>query len=227
MPFPRGSLQLLPAKGLLPHPSVAHPLSHTPWVPHCDEPSWAPSFISPGHPSSQPRAPVPQTAGRFSSTAPWTDPSPVTTGHCHLPFLISAQGPGRAHLQAPMWKWLTSLNTVMRIWDCRWVVKEDKSWCLGAGSCCPCAGPRLGLLKTSGFSLPNQTSGTTFSALSRIQLFATAMDCGTPGFPVLHHLLELAQTHVHQAGDAIQPSHPLSSPSSPAFCLFQHQGLFQ
>ena len=42
------------------------------------------------------------------------------------------------------------------------------------------------------------------------------MNCGTPGFPVHHQLLELAQTHVHQFGDAIQPSHPLSSPSPPA-----------
>ena len=47
-----------------------------------------------------------------------------------------------------------------------------------------------------------------------------------PGFPVHHQLLELAQTHVHQVSDAIQPSHPLSSPSPPAFNLFQHQGLF-
>ena len=52
------------------------------------------------------------------------------------------------------------------------------------------------------------------------------MDCSTPGFFVLHHLPELAQTHVHWVGDAIQPSHPLSSPS-PAFTLSQHQGLFQ
>ena len=49
----------------------------------------------------------------------------------------------------------------------------------------------------------------------------------TPGLPVLHHLLELAQNHVHWVGDAIQPSHSLSSPSSPAFNLFQHQDLFQ
>ena len=47
-----------------------------------------------------------------------------------------------------------------------------------------------------------------------------------PGFPVLHQLLDLAQTHVHRVGDAIQPSHPLSSPS-PAFNLSLHQGLFQ
>ena len=50
------------------------------------------------------------------------------------------------------------------------------------------------------------------------------MDCSTPGFPVHHHPLELAQTHVHRVSDAIQPSHPLSSPS-PAFNLSQHQGL--
>ena len=54
-----------------------------------------------------------------------------------------------------------------------------------------------------------------------------SIDCGTPGFPVLHCLLELAQTNVHQGSDAIQPSHPLSPPSPPAFNLSQHQGLFQ
>jgi len=51
------------------------------------------------------------------------------------------------------------------------------------------------------------------------------MNCSTPGFPVLHHLPEFAQTHVHQVSDAIQPSHPLSTPSPPAFNLSQHQGL--
>ena len=53
------------------------------------------------------------------------------------------------------------------------------------------------------------------------------MCCSTPGFPVLHCLLGLAQTHVHRVGDAIQPSHPLSSPSPQAFSLSQHLGLFQ
>ena len=48
------------------------------------------------------------------------------------------------------------------------------------------------------------------------------MDCSMPGFPVHHQLLEFTQTHVHHAGDAIQPSNPLSSPS-PAFNLSQHQ----
>ena len=53
------------------------------------------------------------------------------------------------------------------------------------------------------------------------------MDCSTPGFPVHHQLPELAQTHVHQVGYAIQPSHPLSSPSPPTFNLSQHQDLFK
>ena len=52
------------------------------------------------------------------------------------------------------------------------------------------------------------------------------MDCSMPGFPVLHYLLESAQTHAQWVGDAIQPSHLLLSPS-PAFILSQHQGLFQ
>ena len=53
------------------------------------------------------------------------------------------------------------------------------------------------------------------------------MDCSMPGFPVHQQLPELAQTYVLWVGDAIQPSHPLSSPSPPAFNLSQHQGLFQ
>ena len=52
------------------------------------------------------------------------------------------------------------------------------------------------------------------------------MDCSTPGFPAYHQLPELAQTHVHQVGDAIQPSHPLLFPSPPALNLSQHQGIF-
>ena len=52
------------------------------------------------------------------------------------------------------------------------------------------------------------------------------MNCSTPGLPVHHHLPEFTQTHVHCTGDAIQPAHPLSTPS-PAFSLSQHQGLFR
>ena len=53
------------------------------------------------------------------------------------------------------------------------------------------------------------------------------MDCSTPGLPVHQQLPEFAQTRVHRVGDAIQPSHPLSSPSPPVLNLSQHQGPFQ
>ena len=52
-------------------------------------------------------------------------------------------------------------------------------------------------------------------------------DCSMPGFPGHHQLLEPTKTHVHWVGDAIQPSHPLSSPSPPALNLSKQQGLFQ
>ena len=64
-------------------------------------------------------------------------------------------------------------------------------------------------------------------SLSCLWLFVIPVDCSTPGFPVLHHLPELAQTHVHWIGNVIQPSYPLLSPSPSAFYLFQHQGFFQ
>ena len=67
-----------------------------------------------------------------------------------------------------------------------------------------------------------------FSSVTQLCLtLCDPMDCSTPGFPVHHQLPEFAQTHVHRDGDAIQPFHPLSPPSLPAFNLFQHQGLFK
>ena len=53
------------------------------------------------------------------------------------------------------------------------------------------------------------------------------MNLSTPGLPVHHHLPEFTQTHIHRVRDAIQPSHPLSSPSPPAPNPSQHQSLFQ
>ena len=72
-------------------------------------------------------------------------------------------------------------------------------------------------------SVAVQFSSVTQSCLT----LCSPMDCSTPAFPVHHQLLEFAQTHVHLVSDAIQPSHPLSSPYPPAFSLSQHQGLFQ
>ena len=67
---------------------------------------------------------------------------------------------------------------------------------------------------------------SSIQSLSHVRL-CNPMDCSIPGFLVCHQLPESAQTHVHRVSDTIQPSHPLSSPSPPAFSLFQHQGLFQ
>ena len=57
--------------------------------------------------------------------------------------------------------------------------------------------------------------------------FCDPMNRSTPGLPVHHQLPEFTQTHVHRVGDAIQPSHPLSSPFPPALNPSQHQSLFQ
>ena len=72
---------------------------------------------------------------------------------------------------------------------------------------------------------------TLFSQFSSVAqscpILCDPMNCSKPGLPVHHQLLELNQTHVHRVGDAIQPSHPLLSPSPPAPNPSQHQGLFQ
>ena len=68
---------------------------------------------------------------------------------------------------------------------------------------------------------------SSVQSLSRVQLFATPWTAALSGLLVHHQLPEPAQTNVHRVSDAIQPSHPLSSPSPPAFNLSQHQGLFQ
>ena len=71
-----------------------------------------------------------------------------------------------------------------------------------------------------------------FLNISSVQLLSCVRLCdpinhNTPGLPVHHQLPEFTQTHVHQVGDAIQPSHPLSSPSPPAPNPSQYHGLFQ
>ena len=74
-------------------------------------------------------------------------------------------------------------------------------------------------------TLPSQ--GRFSSVAQSCPILCNPMDCSTPGLPVHHQLLELTQTHVHQVGDAIQPSHLLPSTFPPAFNLSQHQSLFQ
>ena len=71
-------------------------------------------------------------------------------------------------------------------------------------------------------------SSAQFSPVAQLcPTLCDPMNLSTPGLPVHHHLLEFTQTHVHPVRDAIQPSHPLSSPSPPALNLSQHQSLFQ
>ena len=78
-----------------------------------------------------------------------------------------------------------------------------------------------------------QTTGPTFSSVQFSSItqsrpaLCDPMNRNTPGLPVHHHLPEFTQTHVHWVSDAIQPSHPLSSPSPPALNLSQLQGIFQ
>ena len=76
---------------------------------------------------------------------------------------------------------------------------------------------------TNKILLGHESSSVAQSCLT----LCDSMDHSTPGFPVHHQLLELAQTQVHLVGDTIQPTHPLLSTSPPAFNLSQHQGLFQ
>ena len=85
------------------------------------------------------------------------------------------------------------------------------------------------------FKVPSKPEITKYSKFAWCQFssviqscltLCNLMDCSMPGLPVHHQLPELTQTHVHRVDDAIQPSHPLLSPS-PTFNLSQHQGLFQ
>ena len=79
--------------------------------------------------------------------------------------------------------------------------------------------------ETEGELREQMVGGTCCSVTHLCLTLCNPMDCSMPGFPV-PQLPELTQTHVHQVADAIQPSHPLLSPSPPAFNLSQHQGLF-
>ena len=76
--------------------------------------------------------------------------------------------------------------------------------------------------------LSNFQKITQFNSVAEFYLtLCDPTDCSTPALPVYHQHSEFGQTHVHWVTDAIQPSHPLSSPSPPALNLSQHQGLFK
>ena len=84
------------------------------------------------------------------------------------------------------------------------------------------------LLWSSVFLPSNGEASVQFSSVAQqCPTLCDPMNCSMPGLPVHHQLLEFTQTHVHRVGDAIQPSHPLSSPSPPAPNPSQHQSLFR
>ena len=89
------------------------------------------------------------------------------------------------------------------------------------------AGLKLNIQKTK-IMASGPISSVQFSSVIQLCLtLCNPMNRSMPGLPVHHQLLEFTQTHVHRVGDAIQPSHPLSSPSPPAPNPSQHQSLFQ
>ena len=131
------------------------------------------------------------------------------------------------------WKWKVKGKSLSHVWllATPWTAARQEYW----------SGPGMdrfilfniswqgkNVADITTFSHSISTYWVWFSSVAQWCLtFCNPVHGSTPGFPVHHQLLEFAQTHVPQVSDAIQPSHPLSSPFPPAFNLFQHQGLFQ
>ena len=120
------------------------------------------------------------------------------------------------------WDWLRNgLDFISRIWDC--ISREPGEILSTIVIEWELSPTYQDSPKNSDFCESVQFGLVTQSYPTR----CNPMDSSTPGFPLHHHLLELVQTHVHKVSDAIQPSQPLLSPSSPAFNLAQHHGLYQ
>ena len=116
-------------------------------------------------------------------------------------------------------RWFVCLNSILSVWTWplflpSWISKlEHHSWALGRW-----------LLAQS----LSHLSYLQFISVAQLCLtLCDPMNCSTPGLPVHHQLPEFTQIHVHRFSDAIQPSHPLSSPSPPTPNPSQHQSLFQ
>ena len=127
----------------------------------------------------------------------------------------------------------SSVSSVLRILQARileWVAMNSSR-----GSSQPTDGTWVswdscitgGFFITEPWGKPTQNPVQFSSVTQSCPILCNPMNCSTPGLPVHHQLLKFTQTHVHRVGDAIQPSHPLLSPSPPAPNPSQHQGLFQ
>ena len=137
------------------------------------------------------------------------------------PLQGSMGGPGRQQLQ--------SLPTAggpyyLRLWEPCYSEHEHLGTRIGhqASLQPPCSPPLF--QPSCSPETPRDTSSV--QSLSPVGL-CDPMDCGTPGLPVYHQLPKFIQTHIYWVSDAIQPSHPLLSPSPPTFNLSQHQGVFK
>ena len=134
---------------------------------------------------------------------PWCTPFPIWN-HCIVPCLVLtvASWPAYRLLRRQV-RWSGILNTFKNF-------------------------PQFIVIRTvKGFSIVNEAELQFSSVAQPCPTLYDPMDCSMPGSPVHHQLLDLTQIHVHWVGDAIKPSHPLSSPSPPAFNLSKHQGLFK
>ena len=129
----------------------------------------------------------------------------------------SGNKPAFTRLRQPSFQSTQSLTVL--IWDllqCVCSIKSNPLW------------EKITLFKASNFLSSFLYSMPQFSSVAQsCPTLCDPMDCHMPGFPVHHQISELAKTHVHRVGDAIQPSHPRSSPSPPAFNLSQNHSLFQ
>ena len=109
----------------------------------------------------------------------------------------------------------------LKIWEIVWMCADSLD------SKAPLTEDHLGLIKLTGSHSIRFKTFMFSSVAQSCPTLCDPMNCSTPGLPAHHQLLEFTQTHVHWVGDAIQPSHLLSSPSPPALNLFQHQGVFK
>ena len=127
-----------------------------------------------------------------------------------LPAKLSSPAVGTYRLHPPLQEALMG-RVHKPWWPCNWVTSNSKT-------SVPCVCVCVCVCVITGYHC---------CSVTRLCLtLCDTMDCSTLGFPVLHHLLEFPPTHVHWISDAIQPSHPLSSPSRPALKSFPASGSF-
>ena len=124
--------------------------------------------------------------------------------------------------------WRTQFKFQSDMHLCRRITQKKEENIFLTPRKCPCVPSLLMPLLPSRNQLCFLIQRIQFSSVYQsCPILCNPMDCSTPGFPGHHQLPELAQTHVQRVCDAIQPSHPLSSPSPPTFNHSQNQSLFQ